>query len=932
MHLSLVEGCDVSANKLGEVVLQDAFSVWDPKQLIRKGRERHIFLFELYLLFTKEVKDSAGKVKYIYKNKLMTSELGVTEHMEGDECKFAVWTGRAPISDYRIVLRASSLDTKQLWVKKLREVIQETYFSGALPLSLPKSPAKLKPHSQRSSRDLEECNSLDESVENLDRNSLTSFGSGNTTDSDKAGVLEMTWVVSDFTATCAQELSVMKGQQVEVVEVCSSKPDYCLVRMPTRGTDHDSSVPEGLVPLAVLKQPPAPRSSPSRRAPADHELDATANDTSGTVNTSSPVNKRRGFGGRKWLPPPLRKLSQGKVDKTQPTALERPPLKKTGSDKRIKVPSEMGNKPSVSEGEDDEDRLPLSLKGAKSMGSDLTNGGGEDADEEVELPPPMKPIQEPIVVTSTPPGVPDIEENPCKREQHSENQERNSVLRDAKSADALSDCGEPTNSHRELSAQCSSNEATALAFSGDESDKPSEDNVDGAKKIDSLLKKRRFVLQELVDTEEAYVRDLSLIVDGYIATMKDPEFEIIMPEDLRNGKDKMVFGNIKAIYDWHKDTFLRCLRRAIDSPTELAQLFRRYERKLHMYVVYCQNKPVSEYIVSEHLESYFEDLRVKLGHKLQLCDLLIKPVQRIMKYQLMLKDILKYTERAGLIGEAEPLRAAYEIMVIVPKAANDMMDVGRLQGFDGKITAQGKLLLHGLLTVSDVQGTVVGKNKELQVFLFEQSIILSEIVGKKTQFTSPQYIYKTHMQVNKMNLTVDEDAFVLSSTDPHKPIFAISCQAASQDLQDQWCSTIKNILQTQKDFLKAIQSPIAYQKELTKEASLSDASTLWDLCLPQKTVSIPNMPTPTDSGKHRKNIHYIHKANTIGIPSESDLTDASDNKVPNQNKPRLNFFEGFRNTLRPKHKSDPTTLDLQKETDKNDTQRRWSETSQPTVS
>lgn len=81
-----------------------------------------------------------------------TSELGVTEHMEGDECKFAVWTGRAPISDYRIVLRASSLETKQLWVKKLREVIQETYFSSALPLSLPKSPAKLKPHSQRSSR------------------------------------------------------------------------------------------------------------------------------------------------------------------------------------------------------------------------------------------------------------------------------------------------------------------------------------------------------------------------------------------------------------------------------------------------------------------------------------------------------------------------------------------------------------------------------------------------------------------------------------------------------------------------------------------------------------------------------------------------------------------------------------------------------------
>lgn len=69
----------------------------------------------------------------------------------------------------------------------------------------------------------------------------------------------------------------------------------------------------------------------------------------------------------------------------------------------------------------------------------------------------------------------------------------------------------------------------------------------------------------------------------------------------------------------------------------------------------------------------------------------------------------------------------------------------------GKITAQGKLLLHGPLVCSDAQGgnsSIVGKNKELQVFLFEQSIIFSEAVGKKTQFTSPQYIYKAHIQVN----------------------------------------------------------------------------------------------------------------------------------------------------------------------------------------
>ncbi|CAB3378546.1 Hypothetical predicted protein [Cloeon dipterum] len=185
MHLSLLEGCDVSIDKLGEVILQDTFQVWDPRQLIRKGRERHLFLFELYLLFSKEVKDSNGRAKYIYKHKIMTSEAGVTEHIEGDECKFAVWTGRAPMmSDQRIVLKASSLEAKQTWVKKLREVIQETFFGSVMPIGLPRSPARTKGNSQRTSRDMEDSTSLEDN-ESQERGSLTSFGSGHTTDSDK---------------------------------------------------------------------------------------------------------------------------------------------------------------------------------------------------------------------------------------------------------------------------------------------------------------------------------------------------------------------------------------------------------------------------------------------------------------------------------------------------------------------------------------------------------------------------------------------------------------------------------------------------------------------------------------------------------------------------------------------------------------------------
>lgn len=57
----------------GELILQDSFQVWDPRSLIRKGRDRHLFLFEFSLVFSKEIKDSAGRTKYQYKNRLLVS-------------------------------------------------------------------------------------------------------------------------------------------------------------------------------------------------------------------------------------------------------------------------------------------------------------------------------------------------------------------------------------------------------------------------------------------------------------------------------------------------------------------------------------------------------------------------------------------------------------------------------------------------------------------------------------------------------------------------------------------------------------------------------------------------------------------------------------------------------------------------------------------
>lgn len=144
---------------------------------------------------------------------------------------------------------------------------------------------------------------------------------------------------------------------------------------------------------------------------------------------------------RKWLPPPLRKLSQGKVDKTT-SAAERPLVKK-GSEKTFKLASadklatsitaEEGT--SVTASVNNKSALPTISTVQPNTSGGSGNGGGTgnssssgaghqtgelEAEEEVtfELPPPMKPIQDSQAIINNGPSVSSAtvaEQSPCKR-------------------------------------------------------------------------------------------------------------------------------------------------------------------------------------------------------------------------------------------------------------------------------------------------------------------------------------------------------------------------------------------------------------------------------------------------------------------------------------------------------------------------------------
>ncbi|XP_055928979.1 rho guanine nucleotide exchange factor 25-like isoform X4 [Argiope bruennichi] len=648
------------------------------------------------------------------------------------------------------------------------------------------------------------------------------------------------------------------------------------------------------------------------------------------ADSSSSGSKLRG-NFRKWLCNPVRKLSHGRLDRT-PGDVGNISTKKHSSDSKVVISKEeMGNKSS-------------------SPGPPV-NVTNEDGDCEVQT--EENEVEDNVFIPN---------------EDNNTNENDDFVATDDKTGNDTSYGASPLETSEEPEDSLSQEGSPFL-------EGPNGLIPASEEEREKALMKRRFVLQELVDTERDYVRDLGLLVEGYLNLMRNNEIPV--PEDLKDGKDKIVFGNIEAIYEWHRDSFCAEIEKCLEEPQRLGLLFRRYERRLSMYVVYCQNKPKSEYIVSEYLDTFFEEARQKLGHKLQIPDLLIKPVQRIMKYQLLLKDILKYTEKAGLEEEAQNLRKAVQIMHVVPKAANDMMNVGRLQGFDGKITAQGKLLQQGILMVSDPS---TGKMKERQVFLFEQIIIFSDFIGPKSQFSAPVYIYKNHIQVNKMALEErsedgDPTKFVLKSKDPLQSGLTFIIQGRTVEERNEWVANLRAILDTQLDFLRALQSPIAYQKELTKDISAPELGSLWNPSL-RKTLSHPaaahkSVKSPSVSsgasltskslrypGRDKKVSDMMEIKNSVVVPgvhlseeaisgksSESqsqslavpsmlgkkDIVSVSlsenqgkiaesssdrqrKNSLPLEKRSNLaqqsppkskrNFFDGFKNTLRPKSKTE----------------------------
>jgi pleckstrin homology domain-containing family G member 4 len=155
-----------------------------------------------------------------------------------------------------------------------------------------------------------------------------------------------------------------------------------------------------------------------------------------------------------------------------------------------------------------------------------------------------------------------------------------------------------------------------------------------------------------------------------------------------------------------------------------------------------------------------------LEHKLPLGAYLLKPVQRITKYQLLLKDLLKYSEDLPKI--LPELQSALDCMLVVVKCINDSMHQVAITGFwvrpsffekifdfnsdfyQGNLMEQGELLMQGQFSVwvenkKDRLRELRLKPMQRQIFLYEKSALFCKRVGRDPETAT--YQFKMFLQV-----------------------------------------------------------------------------------------------------------------------------------------------------------------------------------------
>uniref|UniRef100_A0A8D8ZS71 Pleckstrin homology domain-containing family G member 1 n=1 Tax=Cacopsylla melanoneura TaxID=428564 RepID=A0A8D8ZS71_9HEMI len=300
------------------------------------------------------------------------------------------------------------------------------------------------------------------------------------------------------------------------------------------------------------------------------------------------------------------------------------------------------------------------------------------------------------------------------------------------------------------------------------------------------------VVMEIVETEGVYVSDLQQIIVGYLERWRSsPEYPFT--EQQLND----LFSNIQDIFHFNK-SFLRDLEQCGLDPVKIAQSFVRNNEGFSVYTDYCTNYPrtmsvLTELMRQESAAKLFRERQVALQHTLPLGSYLLKPVQRILKYHLLLNNIVKQcsSESQGY----EDIKHALSTMTSIAQHINHMkrkhehaVRVQEIQslllGWHGEdLTTFGELCGEGAFRLS-------GAKALRHAFLFDRMLLITK---KKEEGILG---YKAHIMCSNLMLieSVPGEPLCFHVIPFDNPKNQYTLQARNLDQKREWCLQLKKVI------------------------------------------------------------------------------------------------------------------------------------------
>ncbi|XP_010389695.2 T-lymphoma invasion and metastasis-inducing protein 1 isoform X3 [Corvus cornix cornix] len=357
---------------------------------------------------------------------------------------------------------------------------------------------------------------------------------------------------------------------------------------------------------------------------------------------------------------------------------------------------------------------------------------------------------------------PELEEGQRLRQLPPRRPENPSEPGDGTLAFAASSQGHSLCSDPDSSAEAAPEEAEAQDLeSSDEADKMSKDcagpQLSTMRQLTDADKLRK-VICELLETERTYVKDLNCLMERYLKPLQKETF--LTPDEL-----DVLFGNLTEMVAFQVE-FLKTLEDGVRLVPDLEKLekveqfkkvlfslggsFLYYADRFKLYSAFCaSHTKVPKVLVKAKTDTAFKAFldaqNPRRQHSSTLESYLIKPIQRILKYPLLLKELFALTDVDS--EEHYHLDVAIKTMNKVASHINEMQKIHEEYGavFDQLIAEQtgekkevadlsmGDLLLHNTVIWLNPPASL-GKWKkepELAAFVFKTAVVLVYKDGSK---------------------------------------------------------------------------------------------------------------------------------------------------------------------------------------------------------